>query len=184
MQHIVLSRKKSLNLLVSGALVAATAMLSSCGKPLIYDPIVAPFQHLSVTQYRNLVAKLRAAGVKVIKQGSSVQLVMSAKNLFYANTLELGPGQAKVLYNVATLVKHAPSSSIQVIGYSSYLPTVRDQYKQSHQMAAVVAAQLWRFGVPTTQKLKIEAMADKNPVSGSLTAKGNVQNQRVEVRIN
>ena len=166
--------------------VATSIALTACSKvgPFSGSSNYQPFHNLDKNQYQNTAQKLNSKGAIVIKQRGSVQIVLTARKLFYKNTLHLKPGQGKTLDYVATLVKHAPDSKIRVIGFSNYIPNSRDQYQQSHKMAATIAAQLWKRGVPSTQKLTIIGHADKQPVSGSLTAAGNAQNERVEVLIN
>ena len=169
---------------VAGLTAGALALsLSGCAQnPASQD--IAPFHQLSAPQYHSLAAKLRARGVLVTKQQGSVSMVIQSNALFYIHRMKIRKDQTKTLDIMATLVRHAPTSTIRVIGYSDYIPTVKGQYALSHKMAAIVANELWRRGVPSWQKMKIEAKANTRPVSGSLTAKGNAQNQRVAVLIN
>jgi outer membrane protein OmpA-like peptidoglycan-associated protein len=155
--------------------------LSGCAKPTV--PNVNPFQHLSQRQYSDIAENLRAQGVLVYKQEGSVQIVITARKIFYKNTLQINPRQTQILNNIATLVRHAPTAQIQVIGYSNSVPNYAEQKIQSGKMAQAIAKQLQLRGMPISQNLTVTGRGNQ-PISGSLTAKGNAQNERVEILIN
>jgi outer membrane protein OmpA-like peptidoglycan-associated protein len=155
--------------------------IGGCAKPVV--PNVNPFQHLSQQQYNDITQSLGANGVLVYKQEGSVQIVIMARKIFYKNTLQINPRSAAMLNNIATLVSHAPTANVRVIGYSNYLPANKNQKTASTKMAQAIAKQLQLRGVPMSQNIVVIGSGNQ-PISGSLTAKGNAQNERVEVLIN
>ena len=187
--HVTLAKREQRmkNKTISKLLLSTTLItsLAACTQPpapvdVAYE---TPFQHLSKANFREIKAKLRENGVIIYKQERSVQIIMKAQHLFYRNTNHINPNAAATLNQVATLIKHAPTAKIRVIGFSNYLPTLKQRQAQSKRMAEVVAKQIRLRGVPSWQKIHVRGAGNK-PISGSLTSAGNVANERVEVRIN
>lgn len=141
-----------------------------------------PFYGLSKNCFDCLSGKARKSGVQVIKQGSSVRIILPGQDLFVRASTRIKGGYYPVLDAVAQMLLHAKRSEIQVLGYTNLGDRKDDLQKESQQMADVVASYLWQRGVSRAQ-FRVKGMGNLYAISGSNTLKGRSNNYRVEVII-
>ncbi|MCW8870629.1 MAG: OmpA family protein [Proteobacteria bacterium] len=133
-------------------------------------------------QEKELREELAGTGVRVVRDGDQIQLIMPSnitfntdeyliKNEFYATLDSVG----KVLYKYK-------DTQLEVIGHTD--STGRDDYNMtlSQQRANSVASYLENRGIPGN-RLATLGMGENQPIANNDTAAGRAQNRRVELYV-
>jgi outer membrane protein OmpA-like peptidoglycan-associated protein len=133
-------------------------------------------------QEKELREELAGTGVRVVRDGDQIQLIMPSnitfntdeyliKNEFYATLDSVG----KVLYKYK-------DTQLEVIGHTD--STGRDDYNMtlSQQRANSVASYLENRGIPGN-RLATLGMGENQPIANNDTATGRAQNRRVELYV-
>lgn len=133
-------------------------------------------------QEKELREELAGTGVRVVRDGDQIQLIMPSnitfntdeyliKNEFYATLDSVG----KVLYKYK-------DTQLDVIGHTD--STGQDDYNMtlSQQRANSVASYLENRGIPGN-RLATLGMGETQPIANNDTAAGRAQNRRVELYV-
>lgn len=133
-------------------------------------------------QEKELREELEGTGVRVVRDGDQIQLIMPSnitfntdeyliKNEFYGTLDSVG----KVLYKYK-------DTQLDVIGHTD--STGNDQYNMtlSERRANSVASYLENRGIPGN-RLSAIGMGETQPIADNNTASGRAQNRRVELYI-
>lgn len=135
---------------------------------------------LSRSQSHQL-ARLDAAGVRVIQSGSHWRLVLNSDQLFLPLSSELDERAYHRLALIADFLQDFPQARITVAAFTDdVLPRSR-QRQLTYTRAYQVAGFLWAHGVSRSQ-LKPVGMTSRFPVARNNRLVGRSMNRRVEIR--
>ncbi len=153
--------------------------LSACQTTVKASYSGAPNQH------DNMIAELEKFGMQVVQQGNRVAVIIPSINFFSPQKNMLFENKGHDLLALAAFVKTYRHSTVRVIGFSDDIGTPTDQYYRARNQAEVVAAFLWRGGVPLAQTTtQILGSSTIGKVAADTTPTGRTANQRVEVWVN
>lgn len=141
----------------------------------------------------SLVARLRASLTEPIADGlvraddlgNAARIVLFNKGLFPSGGAEVGPAFRPLFVAIGTVVRDEPGPFV-ITGHTDNVPirTVRfpSNWHLSKARAEAVAA-IFSDAIGDSRKLRIEALADAEPLVPNDTAEGRESNRRVEIRI-
>lgn len=179
-------KNNCLRLVISSLLsLLIFAGLTGCTHPIptpqfsIYRPI-SPYQ-------KSLIARMHAAGIRVIKQGDVLKVIIPTDEFFRLQTTQVEPNKIGALKTTARFVKSYAAQyihpTILVDGYTDkvFSPAIRKTL--SRQYAEVVAAYLWDAGI-VRNRIKIRGMGSEGPIASDRYPAGAAFNRRVEIVVN
>lgn len=126
--------------------------------------------------------ELRGTGVRVIRDGDQIQLVMPGNITFDTDSASLQSRFMPVLDSVAKVLTEFDQTFVDVGGFTD--STGSDQYNQrlSEERADSVARYLSQAGVDS-RRIDARGYGEQYPVASNETAEGRAQNRRVELNI-
>lgn len=133
-------------------------------------------------QARKLRQELEGTGVRVVKDGQNVILVMPGNITFDTNKANIKANFKPVLDSVAKVIKEFDKTSVQVTGYTDNTGTAAINNKLSAERANSVATYLKLRGVAPARVLA-SGLGSSNPIATNATASGREQNRRVEITL-
>ncbi len=133
-------------------------------------------------QEAQLRARLEGTGVRVVRQGDNLKLIMPGNITFATDSANISPQFYPVLDSVALVLKEFNDTSINVSGFTD--STGSDSYNQllSERRANSVASYLVQRGV-NHNRIQARGFGERYPVASNATAMGRAQNRRVEITI-
>lgn len=133
-------------------------------------------------QARKLRQELEGTGVRVIKEGQTVVLVMPGNITFDTNKANIKSNFKPVLDSVAKVISEFDQTKVQVTGYTDNTGTVAINNKLSAERANSVATYLKLRGVAQA-RVFATGLGSSNPIATNATAAGREQNRRVEITL-
>jgi outer membrane protein OmpA-like peptidoglycan-associated protein len=129
------------------------------------------------------VDALEREGVQV-RLTDKVTVIMQVDSLFRfpSSTRLQDSSRAKILDNVASLVRSYGNRLVTVSGHTDNVGSDEAKLKRSKNQAETVAAFLWSQGVPLKNILVI-GCGDTEPVASNKTPEGSAANRRIEVEV-
>lgn len=133
-------------------------------------------------QEAKLRQKLEGTGVRVARNGDSIELIMPGDITFETNSYGLNPQFFDVLESVALVLQEYKSTLVTISGHTDSVGS--DEYNQtlSEKRAMTVATFLQGKGV-ATERLAARGYGEKQPVASNDTAEGKARNRRVELKL-
>ena len=183
MLETLMNTKKILTTLFSSLLFVLTvSALTACTKPAPshkkYRPLTTYQQHLR--------ARVHRYGVKVIKQGDRLRVIIPTDRFFVLQTTKVKPNRSKALKAVANRVQiyatRFPHQPVRVWGYTDNILSRPARLKWTRQYAQIVASYLWHAGV-AKNRLVIRGLGAAHPIASNRYPAGTALNRRVEMRI-
>lgn len=131
-------------------------------------------------QEEKLREQLEGTGVRVVREGDYVQLVMPSNITFATDASEVTPRFAEILDSVAVVLEEFDNTLIEVTGHTD--STGSDEYNLglSERRANSVAASLRSSGVDA-DRIITKGFGESRPIADNATAEGRAMNRRVEV---
>jgi outer membrane protein OmpA-like peptidoglycan-associated protein len=133
-------------------------------------------------QERKLRDKLQGTGVRVVRQGNDIQLVMPGDVTFETDSASLNADFFSVLDSVAVVLNEYKSTLVTVAGYTDSTGTDQHNQALSEKRATTVALYLNSRGV-SQERLAAIGHGEKQPVAGNDTSEGRAKNRRVEITL-
>ncbi len=133
-------------------------------------------------QEAKLRQKLEGTGVRVVRDGNNIRLVMPGDITFETNSASLDSKFFEVLDSVATVLNEYKSTLVTVAGYTDSTGSADYNQKLSEQRASTVALYLNSRGV-AKERLAAVGHGEANPVASNNTAEGRARNRRVEITL-
>ncbi len=133
-------------------------------------------------QEAKLRQKLEGTGVRVVRDGNDIRLVMPGDVTFATNSADLNSRFFPVLDSVALVLNEYKSTLVTVAGYTDSTGSVDYNQKLSEKRATTVALYLQGRGV-AEQRLAAIGHGEANPVASNNTAEGRSRNRRVEITL-
>lgn len=133
-------------------------------------------------QEAKLRQQLEGTGVKVVRNGNNITLVMPSNITFDSGRAEVKADFYEVLDSVALVLKEYPKTMVEVVGHTD--STGSDAYNQrlSELRAASVARYLKSQGI-NPQRIATFGMGERQPIASNATAAGRAANRRVELTL-
>ncbi len=124
--------------------------------------------------------RLKSTGVKVIRDGSKINLVMPANITFSSGSPNVDSSFYPVLRSVSDVIKEFQKSKVLVVGHTDSVGGVADNQILSESRARSVAGFFLSQGVNTGRVQALGAGLN-NPIASNDTVEGRAENRRVEV---
>ncbi len=173
----------------SGAALGAIggAIAGDAGKGAAIGAGVGALAGLGVGVYMDrqeaqLRQRLAGSGVRVLREGNYLRLIMPGNITFATDSSNISPQFYNTLNAVVTVLNGFPETLIRVTGHTD--ATGSDQYnlKLSQRRADSVAQYLIAQGV-APNRVVATGMGESMPIASNNTAVGRAQNRRVEISI-
>nr|WP_227498005.1 OmpA family protein [Marinobacter koreensis] len=173
---------------IGGAVVgAATSSKSDRGKGALIGAasgaaIGGGIGYYMDKQEAELRRKLEGSGVRVVRNGDQIQLVMPGNITFDLNQASIKPSFSNTLESVALVLKEYDKTIIQIEGHTD--SSGSDSYNQllSEKRAASVRDFLLNQGIEP-RRTRAVGYGERYPVASNDTAAGREQNRRVELTL-
>ncbi len=133
-------------------------------------------------QEKELREELEGTGVRVVRDGDQIQLIMPSNITFNTDEYLIKNEFYDTLDSVGKVLYKYKDTQLDVIGHTD--STGNDQYNMtlSQRRANSVAAYLENRGIPGN-RLTVIGMGETQPIADNNTAAGRAQNRRVELYI-
>jgi len=130
---------------------------------------------------KKLYDTLRVPGVVVQRVGSDALVVMIRDTFMSQDTPEISSGGAKILDDIALILREFPATFIEVAGYTDAMRDQTQATALSFDMAERVSLFLVKHAV-SPHRLFVIGRGSSRPLSDQ-TSTGRLMNRRVEMRI-
>lgn len=129
-----------------------------------------------------LRAKLEGTGVRVVREGDNIRLIMPGNVTFGVGRHEVRPEFYPTLESVAIVLKEFNKTAIRIAGHTD--SSGSDSYNQtlSEQRAASVGQYLSSHGV-SYGRIQVSGYGERYPIASNDTEGGRQANRRVELEL-
>ena len=131
---------------------------------------------------KELRENLSRTGVKVVKQGDSIKLVMPSTVMFKTDSHTIDRRFYSVLESIGLVLKEYPETKIVVTGHTDSTGSFKTNQILSENRALSVSRFFHTVGVEKN-RINYSGFADRFPVSGNRTKSQRTNNRRVEILI-
>ena len=133
-------------------------------------------------QEAELRRKLAGTGVRIVREGNDIRLVMPSDITFDVDRADIKPRFFRTLNAVAIVLNAYPETDILIAGHTD--STGSDAYNQrlSEARAASVMHYLVSQGVDP-RRIDARGFGERYPIADNRTEQGRALNRRVEIRI-
>ncbi len=133
-------------------------------------------------QEAKLREQLQGTGVRVVREGDNIRLVMPGNITFNTDSYQLRADFYPVLNSVGLVLAKYADTTIRITGHTDNTGTRQYNLNLSEERAESVANYLVTREVARTRML-VEGVAFDQPVADNATAVGRSENRRVELYI-
>jgi len=126
--------------------------------------------------------KLAGTGVRVVREGNNLRLIMPGNITFATDSAEIAPQFYSTLNAVALVLKEFPETLIEVTGHTDSTGSEAYNLQLSQQRANSVAQYLIAQGI-APNRILAKGMGESMPIAPNDTPEGRAMNRRVEIRI-
>lgn len=133
-------------------------------------------------QEAELRQRLEATGVRVVRAGDSIQLVLPGNITFATDSYNVREEFVPVLDSIAVVLKKYKNTRLRVVGHTDSTGSARYNQLLSERRAQAVKDTLVSLGIPATRIVAM-GMGETSPIASNATAAGRAQNRRVEILI-
>ncbi|MEZ5528512.1 MAG: OmpA family protein [Porticoccaceae bacterium] len=173
---------------VTGAVIgAATASHKDRNKGIVTGAVAGAAVGGGIGYYMDrqeaaLRAKLEGTGVRVVRDGDNIRLVMPSNITFGVDRSEVHPEFYSTLESVAVVLKEFNKTNIRVAGHTD--STGSSEYNQtlSERRAASVGQLLISYGI-VSGRVWTTGYGMRFPIADNGTEFGRQQNRRVELEL-
>ena len=126
--------------------------------------------------------KLEASGVRVVREGRNIRLIMPGDVTFDVNSYAIRPEFFATLKSVALVLVEYDKTTVRISGHTDSSGNAEKNQTLSEQRAASVASYLVQLDV-TPGRLQQYGYGSRAPLDTNDTAAGRARNRRVELEI-
>lgn len=173
---------------VSGAIIgAASSSKKDRGKGALIGATAggalgAGVGHYMDKQESELRQRLEGSGVRVVRSGNEITLVMPGNITFDSGRAEVKAGFYETLNSVALVLKEFNQTRIEVAGHTDSTGGAELNQRLSEDRASSVGAYLVGQGV-SGGRVVTNGFGPRYPVATNDTAEGRSANRRVELKL-
>lgn len=133
-------------------------------------------------QEAQLRQKLEGSGVRVVRNGDEIELVMPGNITFELNQTSIRPGFTNTLESVALVLKEFKKTTIQIEGHTD--SSGAESYNQllSERRAGSVRDFLLNQGIEP-KRTRAVGYGERYPIASNDSSSGREQNRRVELTL-
>jgi outer membrane protein OmpA-like peptidoglycan-associated protein len=129
-----------------------------------------------------LEERLAGTGVRVLRTGESIKLILPGRQAFSLSSDQIQPAFAPVLDNIALVVKEYSRTSLDVRGYTDSTGSFEHNQQLSERRAGSIGAYLVTRQIAAT-RIRTAGFGPRNPLVGNDTESGRSQNRRIEIEL-
>ena len=129
-----------------------------------------------------LRTRLEGSGVRVIRDGDNIQLVMPGNITFDTGRSDIRSGFYETLSSVAIVLKEFDQTVVNIAGHTDSTGGFELNQKLSEQRANSVSRFLMSEGVEST-RIRPAGFGPRVPIARNDTAEGRAANRRVEISL-
>jgi outer membrane protein OmpA-like peptidoglycan-associated protein len=129
-----------------------------------------------------LEERLVGTGVRVLRTGESIKLILPGRQTFSLSSDQIQPAFAPVLDNIALVVKEYARTTLDVRGYTDSTGSFEHNQQLSERRAASIGAYLVTRQIAAT-RIRTAGFGPRNPLVGNDTESGRTQNRRIEIEL-
>lgn len=173
----------------AGAAVGAIggAIAGDAGKGAAIGAAVGGIAGLGIGAYMDrqealLRKKLAGTGVRIVREGDDIRLVMPSDITFDVDRASIKPRFYRTLNAVATVLNGFPETDVIVTGHTDSTGSAAYNQRLSERRALAVARYLQAQGV-NPARIRAQGMGESMPIASNATEEGRARNRRVEIRI-
>lgn len=133
-------------------------------------------------QEAKLRVQLEGTGVRVVRNGDAINLVMPGNITFDVGQSSVRPSFLSVLDSVALVLKEFSDTAVQVSGHTDSTGSAATNLSLSQARASSVKNYLINQGLPTG-RVHSNGYGPSQPVASNDTPEGREQNRRVELNL-
>ncbi len=133
-------------------------------------------------QEAQLRQRLAGSGVRVLREGNYLRLIMPGNITFATDSSNISPQFYNTLNAVATVLNGFPETLIRVTGHTDSTGSAQYNLNLSQRRADSVAQYLIAQGV-APNRVVATGIGESMPIASNSTSVGRAQNRRVEISI-
>lgn len=126
--------------------------------------------------------RLAGTGVRVVREGNNLRLIMPGNITFATDSAEIAPQFYSTLNAVALVLREFPETLIEVTGHTDSTGSEEYNLQLSQQRANSVAQYLTAQGI-APNRILAKGMGESMPIAPNDTPEGRAVNRRVEIQI-
>lgn len=126
--------------------------------------------------------ELQGTGVRVVRVGSDIQLVMPSDITFAVDSSDIKSPFYRALNSVALVLKKYNKTMVKIAGYTDSTGSPEHNQELSERRAQSVATYLANQGV-NSGRFSVVGYGERYPIASNHTSEGRAQNRRVEITI-
>ncbi len=163
------------------------AIAGDAGKGAAIGAAVGGIAGLGIGAYMDrqesiLREKLAGTGVRIVRDGDDIRLIMPNDITFATDQATVRPQFYHTLNAVATVLNGFPETQVIVTGHTDSTGSAAYNQRLSERRAMSVVQYLTAQGV-NPARLEGRGMGETAPIASNRTASGRARNRRVEIRI-
>ena len=171
---------------LTGALVSKKSG-KGAKKGAIAGAIIGSLAGMGVGAYMDrqeaeLRRRLAGTGVRVVREGNDIRLVMPSDITFAVDRADIEPRFYRTLNAVATVLNAFPETDVVIAGHTDSTGSEAYNQRLSEQRAAAVMHYLVSQGVDA-RRFDARGFGERYPIADNRTEQGRALNRRVEIRI-
>ncbi len=133
-------------------------------------------------QEKKLRQELEGSGVRVVREGDNIRLIMPNSITFGVDRSEVQSSVYETLNSVAKVLEEFNESVLLVAGHTDSSGSDSYNYDLSVKRASSVASYLKQRGI-SAERLRVRGFGETAPIASNDSAEGRAQNRRVELLI-
>jgi len=133
-------------------------------------------------QEQRLRQELQGTGVRVVRNGENLQLVMPGNITFASGSSDISSGFYPTLNSLVKVFQEFDKNGVEIIGHTDSTGSNDLNMRLSRERAQSVASYLASNGV-SAARISSMGVGPSQPIASNDTAEGRAQNRRVEINL-